>query len=121
MINGPLQFAGFSTQVTVSTAAPLTPVPAIPPAPGINAPDCFNSPRLIEKGASFNQYGLCITNTGQLQFFVSGVANGSVVATPPSNGVWHHIAGTYDGSLISLYVDGQLVAQQPASGSLAIT
>ncbi|HXI85607.1 MAG TPA: LamG-like jellyroll fold domain-containing protein [Verrucomicrobiae bacterium] len=121
MINGALSFDGFSTQVTVSNAASLNPVNGITLAAWINSPDWFNSPRFIEKGASFNQYGLCITNTGQLQFFLSGVANGSVVATPPSNGAWHHIAGTYDGSLISLYIDGQLVAQQPAGGPLAVT
>jgi hypothetical protein len=114
-------FDGSSTQVTVSNAASLNPVNGITLAAWINSPDWFNSPRLIEKGASFNQYGLCITNTGQLQFYLSGVANGSVVATPPSINVWHHIAGTYDGSLISLYIDGQLVAQQPASGPVAIT
>ena len=121
IINGALMFDGSSTQVTVSNAASLNPVNGITLAAWINSPDWFNSPRLIEKGASFNQYGLCITNTGQLQFYLSGVANGSVVATPPSINVWHHIAGTYDGSLISLYIDGQLVAQQPASGPVAIT
>ena len=121
IINGALQFDEFTTQVTVSNAATLNPVNGITLTAWINSPDWFNSPRIIEKGASFNQYGLCITNTGQLQFYLSGVTNGSVVATPPSNNAWHHIAGTYDGSLISLYIDGQLVTQQSASGPLAIT
>ena len=121
MINGALSLDGTTTQVTVPNAASLNPVKTITVAAWVNSPDWFNTPRLLEKGLSFNQYGLCITNTGLLQFYLSGVANGSVVANPPSAGSWHHLAGTYDGSLISLYIDGQLAAQQTASGSLAVT
>ena len=29
---------------------------------------------------------------------------------------WHHVAGTYDGSIIKLYLDGQLDAKTPFSG-----
>ena len=39
----------------------------------------------------------------------------------PAPGSWHHIAGTYDGSVLAIYVDGQLAAQQSASGPIAIT
>lgn len=41
----------------------------------------------------------------------AGVQDDSVL----SLATWYHIVGTYDGSLMSLYVDGQLAATQPAS------
>ena len=40
----------------------------------------------------------------------------SNVAVPLNQ--WHHIAGTYDGSAVMLYVDGQLTGQQSLSGPL---
>jgi fibronectin-binding autotransporter adhesin len=36
-----------------------------------------------------------------------------------STNTWHHVAGTYDGSTISLYVDGALVASTPHSGAIS--
>jgi hypothetical protein len=35
------------------------------------------------------------------------------------NGVWHHLAGTYDGSQVKLYVDGNSVAPTEHSGAIA--
>ncbi|UCG49178.1 MAG: tetratricopeptide repeat protein [Phycisphaerales bacterium] len=34
------------------------------------------------------------------------------------DGQWHHLAGVYDGSVVSLYVDGVLDAEQSASGNI---
>jgi hypothetical protein len=36
-----------------------------------------------------------------------------------STNIWHHIAGTYDGSNIKFYVDGVLQATAPQSGSIS--
>ncbi|MFQ6115021.1 MAG: LamG domain-containing protein [bacterium] len=33
---------------------------------------------------------------------------------------WHHVAGTYDGKEVSVYVDGELEASNPAGGSFTI-
>ncbi len=121
IINGALSFDGESTQVSVTNAASLNPVENITISAWVNAQYWFNTPRIIEKGKTDNQYAIFINNSGSLEFLLTGVTGGNLSITPPSAGVWHHVAGTYDGSLISLYVDGQLAAQQPASGPLAIT
>ncbi len=121
IINGALNFDGESTQVTVSNAASLNPVRTITVSAWVNAPYWFNTPRILEKGFTDNQYALFVNNAGSLEFLLAGVTGGNLSTTPPSAGAWHHIAGTYDGSLISLYIDGQLTAQQAASGALAIT
>lgn len=39
--------------------------------------------------------------------------------TALSTGVWHHLAGTFDGSSIKLYVDGTLASEVASAGSLA--
>ena len=56
-----------------------------------------------------------------LKFELFGVTNGAVATDLPAPGSWHHVAGTYDGSVLAIYVDGQLAAQQSASGPIAIT
>ena len=44
--------------------------------------------------------------------YVSAEAEGPML----QEGVWHHIAGVYDGGAVRLYVDGSLVAATPATG-----
>ena len=53
-----------------------------------------------------------------MQFFCVGLSpNNQVNGTiPVDDGQWHHIAAVYDGSMFSLYVDGQLDASAPATG-----
>lgn len=57
---------------------------------------------------------------GVIEFFVYDAEQKwiAVTASIPENwyGKWHHIAGTYDGSVLKLYVDGQLAGQREYSG-----
>jgi len=39
----------------------------------------------------------------------------------PDDGQFHHVAGTYDGFTMKVYLNGQLVGQTPRSGSLLVT
>ncbi len=113
--------SGGTSQVNVANSASLNPVNGITVSAWVNPSDWFNTPRILEKGKSFNQYALFCTNETLFTFQLSGVTNGTLSVSPPAEGVWHHVAGTYDGSLISIYIDGQLAGQQAASGPLAIT
>jgi hypothetical protein len=45
-------------------------------------------------------------------------ANGPVVTTA-FNSDWHHVAGTFDGTQVKLYVDGKLVGSSLYSGAIA--
>jgi glycosidase len=121
MVNGALFFDGESTQVSVTNSPSLNPTNAITIAAWVNAGGWFNNTRILEKGRSDNQYGLLINGPGQLEFLLAGVTNGTLLTSPPSTGAWHHLAATYNGTLISLYIDGQSTAHQSASGPLAIT
>jgi len=119
MFNSALNFDG-SFQVAVSNSASLNPAYGITVSAWINTVGWSSNDRILQKGQSNSQYGL-FNQSGQLEFSLSGVTNGTVAVGLPSAGDWHQVAGTYDGALLSLYIDGQLAAQQSASGALAIT
>jgi 1,4-alpha-glucan branching enzyme len=124
MIHGALLFDGVTTKLTVTNSASLNPVNGITIAAWVNddSGGWYTYPRIVEKGKSSNQYALWVNNSGSLEFRVTGVSNGTIAVVPPSSGVWHHLAASYNGaSLISLYIDGQLATQQVASGSMPVT
>jgi subtilase family serine protease len=125
IVNGALYFDGEFTQVTVSNSPSLNPVNGITLAAWVNdgSGGWYNTSRILEKGKSSNQYALFVNSSGaSIEFSVAGVSNGTITVSPPSTGFWHHLAATYDGSsLLSFYIDGLLVTQQVASGTLPIT
>lgn len=60
-------------------------------------------------------------SSGKLQFITIGGSTGTVTATSVASvndGVRHHVAATFDGSNIRLYIDGVLDNTVAASGSL---
>jgi hypothetical protein len=77
---------------------------------------------LVSKSDYHGTYGysLYAGQNATLRFFFG---NGSSRITDEANfvwdGNWHHIVGVYDGSSVKLYVDSALVANTPASGSIA--
>ena len=38
-----------------------------------------------------------------------------------NDGQWHHVAGVYDGSVMSLYIDGELDVSSICKGSIDVT
>jgi hypothetical protein len=68
-------------------------------------------------GTSFICY---LNSTNNLLCFISNgsTQNSSISPQPISLNTWHHFAVTYDGSYISLYVDGVMVDQDAQSGNL---
>lgn len=116
MVHGALFFDGQAIQVGVSNSPSLNPVNGISIAAWVKTANWYNTPYILAKGMSDNQYEIFVNGSGQLEFLLAGVTNGTLVCNPPSTNAWHHVAATYDGSQISLYIDGQLVTQQVASG-----
>jgi glucose/arabinose dehydrogenase len=76
--------------------------------------------RIMQKGTADNQYRFTAEG-GVLKFHLFGVTNGTVFTALPSEDVWHHVAATYDGASVRIYVDGALAAQQAASGNIGFT
>ncbi|MHC4257792.1 MAG: protein kinase domain-containing protein [Planctomycetota bacterium] len=78
---------------------------------------------IIAKGDQawrLQQYG----NTNTMEFGCAGVSNNQWGYIPGNieinNGKWHHIAGTYDGKRISLYIDGKLDSSEEAIGNILV-
>ncbi len=54
-----------------------------------------------------------------LSFWLNGVSSSWFTgSTPVDDGQWHHVAATYDGSTMRLYVDGHLDASAPRTGTI---
>ena len=74
---------------------------------------------IVTKGD--HQYALKIADGGnQLEFFIYDNAWITCVADLPSNwnNTWHHVAGTYDGSYLKVYIDGVLKNTRNHSGQI---
>jgi hypothetical protein len=72
---------------------------------------------IVAKGANGclgSSYALYTGANGGLQFYVSTDEGTAVTVSPDAspgiwNGKWHNVVGTYDGSSVRLYVDGEQV------------
>jgi len=61
-------------------------------------------------------------NNFELRFYISiGGAWPAVSSESIPFGEWHHLAGTYDGAEIKVYVDGELAASSAQEGNINIT
>lgn len=70
-------------------------------------------------GSWANGYGLAhYTGTNDIHFWVTSYSSTNAVATVPTGG-WHHIIGTYDGSIIKIYLDGVQQDSRPRTGAIS--
>ena len=123
-----LQFDGVDDVVVVAEQASLDITSAITLEAWIRPDSLANSKsqdRIIEK----NHYGLTVStgdtgcafgSSGDVQWRARiGGLNRRICGGSLTLGVWQHIAGTYDGSTFTLYIDGAAVASTSRSGSIA--
>ena len=73
---------------------------------------------LVNKGD--HQYGLKQPAEDTLQFYIHDGQTITCEALVPENwrNNWHHISGIYDGEQLQLYIDGEMVAHTPHTGSI---
>jgi hypothetical protein len=80
-----------------------------------------NGKRILSKTQpGIQQYLFKITDSGKLEFDV-WTLNGFVICqgtTTVSDNTWHHVAATWDGNSINIYVDGSLDVTLNAVGTL---
>jgi len=86
-------------------------------------PNVWQGNIINKNGTGENGYMLRAGNNGQVNFNLgSGVWNELNTATGTiSLNTWHHLAGTYDGVQMKIYVDGTLAASSPLTVSIAAT
>jgi hypothetical protein len=88
----------------------------------IGAPDNFGTALSRQIGTGENQYyHLSLFFDGRPNLFITtevGYVSPSA-PDPVAQNTWVHLAGTYDGATVRLYVDGVEVANQPLTGNFA--
>lgn len=112
---GALSFAG-AGDVDIPSSAALQPVDVTVSAwvKSTGSPGDFKY--IVVKGGSnccTGSYGLYTGASGGLEFYI-GTSPGTYVDSPDAgtgvwDGRWHNVVGTFDGSTVRLYVDGQQV------------
>jgi hypothetical protein len=84
------------------------------------APGGPSNPTILRKNTFTPSYLLRVTSTsgGNLQYYANTGGNYYVVTStvPTPLNSWHHIAGTHDGQIARLYLDGVLVGSTPCPG-----
>ena len=96
----------------------LNPESAITLTAWFRAEDWDGNRRILQKGREDNQYRL-LRESGEFKFSLTGV--GEIKAPVPSVEEWHHAAGTYDGRMMRLFIDGVLAVEKPCSGKIPTT
>ena len=123
-----LQFDGVDDVVVVAEQASLDITSAITLEAWIRPDSLANSKsqdRVIEKNVlrtdvSTGDTGCAFGSNGDVQWRARiGGLNRRICGGSLTLGVWQHIAGTYDGSTFTLYIDGAAVASTSRSGSIA--
>lgn len=122
-----LRFDGQNDYVRVSNTPSLNPTSSITIVAWIN-PASIDTvglwDRIVEKGQN-SQFSLSVTrglNRGLIFRFAtsSGLATHFSQVIPPEN-AWSHVAATYDGTTVRIYLNGAEVYSAPQTGNIAAT
>ncbi|MCB0852273.1 MAG: hypothetical protein KDD63_08635, partial [Bacteroidetes bacterium] len=123
-----LTFDGINDYVNISNTAALNPTSAITVEAWIKADTWGINPwsnSIINKeGWALGPQGYTLRcgQNGRLSFnFGNAGVWHEVVSTPQmSTNRWYHVVGTYNGSVMQIYINGQLVGTTNYSGSIAV-
>ena len=127
--NGGLQLDGSTTHVTApSSVDPATTGSALTVAAFVKlAPGASGTPRVIANDRTDSTgtgFELTLGTSGgavSSGAFTVGLPGGTVTApwtAALSGGDWHLLVGTYDGTTVTAYVDGQPVGSAPGTGAI---
>ncbi|AQT68755.1 Chitinase A1 precursor [Anaerohalosphaera lusitana] len=123
-----MQFDGTDDHIAVLNTPLLNPRNAITVSAWIKADtwqtDSWNGSIVskAEWSGDSGGYVLRCGGNGRLSFALA--VNGwpeALTDSVMSTGTWYHVAGTYDGSSIRVYINGSEVASTPQSGSIALS
>ncbi len=120
-----LNFNGSNTYIQITDTSYIKPA-LISVSAWFNTTDKTISQRVVSKTESgsfqisLNENSACGNSTLCFLVYISGT--GYKAATIPissiSNSTWYHVVGTYDGSVVRLYLNGTLISSTSQSGSI---
>jgi hypothetical protein len=122
---GALYLSGKKSQVEIANETPFDITERITVTAWIKSPPFTREHQAIvtkgddawrlQRDAKTRSISWCCTGLSHSKI---GEVDGNAVV---DDGKWHHVAGVYDGTTSSLYVDGRLDASQQTSGSIRTT
>jgi hypothetical protein len=122
-----VDFAGIDNYISCGNNSVLNPVTAITVEAWINADtwktNYWQGTIVGKDNTNQTGYTLRCGNNGKLSFVI-GKSPGwaeSISAAVMQIGQWYHVAGVYDGTTISLYINGVLSGQQAVTGNIGIS
>jgi len=118
-----LQFDGSDDRVAISNDAVLNPTDTITLEAWTNFSGTGGLQNILTNGAWNRSLRAGGSGYFNPDIFLFQLTTGGSDHTLTSNkisawGDWHHVAGTYDGATMKIYVDGRLAGQEDASGSI---
>lgn len=82
-------------------------------------------PGLIQKDgpASYGRYGLWLESPGfvSLIIYIEDEGQSKISSEPLQANQWYHLAGSYDGQRMRLFINGEQVAEKAVSGTLSVS
>jgi len=120
-INGGLDFNGVSDYVDCSNDVSLDITDAVTLTAWVDTNDCNNGEHNPYVGKGDSSYAIKHHTSNSIQFFIYDGTWYTVncLIDDSFNDEWHHVAGTYDGMQLKLYVDGILSGVTNHIGSIS--
>ncbi len=124
-VGAALKLNGTADYVDCGTAASLDITDQVTLSAWIKPGNFANSAYQTFVGKGDKSYCIQHTNGNVIQFFVyygsTWYTANSTAVTSTMNNSWHHVAGTFDGVQLRLYLDGVVVASTLRTGTIATT
>jgi len=107
------------TYVDVPNAAGLNPTNAITVDAWVNGTQFGSLAAMVKKADLSAGYAMEMAS-GPFAFWVNigGAWHPTYSTTTPAPNTWYHVAGTYDGSTLAIYVNGVLESSTPLTGGI---
>jgi hypothetical protein len=123
MIGGALDFDGDGDYVDCGNDPIFDITEEVTLAIWVNANDIGNGAHNCWLGKGDNTYAIKHQSGNNLEFFIfdgSWHSTNYTTDIESLNGEWHHMAGTYDGTELKFYLDGEMVLSSAYSSTIGI-
>ncbi len=120
-VGASLKLDGTDDYVDCGTAASLDITDQVTLSAWVKPTNFANSAYQTFVAKGDHAYVLQHTNTNLLQFCIydgTWYSANSTAVTSTMNNTWHHVAGTYDGTQLKLFVDGAIAASSLHTGDI---